>query len=417
MTRSGGIAILLALLWTACAGAQQEQFLQYRTGYPGWYMPRANLGIELSPTPRAGLELPAGVDAASALFGEGKLGSTSFDVILILAPAKPAASQPAGGDKLYIDTNLDGKLADEKPIISDSTQNTGGDYRYGFFKNVGMKVPTKEGPSRYDLQAQYTIGPRQNQLSLRPQCFYEGPVTIGGKRFTCRLADGDANGLYNDLCNIAPDDSAAMGPFARQGLRGDFIRLTTGPDSDGSSTFSPDVRMVGRYIQANGALYALEVASDGATVKFTPADSVATGTVQGPEETVITVAGPEGTFTGGKPGEVFTVPVGRYHLLSATKTRKDDQSHTWQIQIYDPSSPQMLEVKAGETAQVKPPSGRFELTAYRSQPGQVEIRFAMQVDGNGMASYLRDGQTAPGPIMHITNAEGTYHTTHQLGFG
>lgn len=420
------------LLFSSIAAAQEEQWLQYRTGHRPWYTPNRIEPADMTTTPPAGVELPP---LKSPWFGKIQFGDKGLWVAL------DDSGAGKGYDTLYIDANFDGKLSDEKPIQARDAY-TSGNRTSGVFEGVKLRVASPDGPATYDVNVDYNISPPPGRPSTyvsawtstasspatappgRPiiyvvsACWYEGAVNIDGVKYLCQVADGTSNGLFNDRCDSQ--------------MQGDYIRLAPLDQKDVTrGLFDPNVRMLGKYIQMEGEYhvagnfkvyvagkykyYEVAVAPDGAWVKFTPAQ-VQTGQVTLPEGIDVSLCGPEGTFLCMAADGKASLPVGKYFVLGSEMVRKDANGATWKIgQVnFDPA--QRVEVRMGQVAAAPANPPTFQFTARHLPDGQYSLS-AVLLGGMGGASIQRNGSQPPGPKVHITNADNTFHQLVQLGYG
>jgi hypothetical protein len=384
-----GAAAALALAQPA--SAQQEQWLNYRTS--------ADADSVVGKTPGQVLEfaaekpektaLPA-FTAKDPLFARWKTPAVPAGFLWI-ALDRSSANGPY--DLLYIDSNADGSLADQTPIKASSAAAFEAQ-QSAEFRQVKLLLPGEDGPAAYHLNLNVWLGSQTKRIVAQAAGWYEGNVQIGDKKHGCVLFDSNANGAFNDACADYEQS--------------DCIKIDSG---------SPFViGRVGKYIQADGAMYELQVARDGAFVRFNPAKDISLATVK--------VNGSAQKFSAGGQNGLFVVsvsdgqaklPAGKYRLSHWEIQKKDDTGAQWDLAA---AAPVDFEVAADKQATLnigEPVSGwvayaRQDRTWVFSEP-RLKGRLGERI------TITRGGQMPPPPALLIANADGTYKSRFTFEYG
>jgi hypothetical protein len=294
-----GICLLVI---TTSAGAQDEQWLQYhsereaqriigdmRTVYKG-----------VTTNKPADVNLPQ-FKTSQQFFA---VWPTPMVKNVWLWIALDRSSEQGKWDRLYIDSNGNGRLDDEDAVAAYQT-----DQYSTYFGPVKVVFEGEDGPVTYHLNFRfYDYNEQNRRLFIYSGGWYEGEVTVGGQKKYCVLIDYNVNGTFND----------------KSLQSGDSDRIGIGDKGDQNTSF------VGNYIEVGNVLYRTEIARDGAFIKLAGAEDVKYGNIRVPETiTELTVGGENGQFTHKLKDGVTTLPVGQYRIDHWQIDRKDDKGKSW----------------------------------------------------------------------------------------
>jgi len=260
--------VLLTLLSLALWGcAQQGQRLACRISSDPKEVGVQTRSVVLEPSaaPPEGVPLPQSL-GARACFAKWPTARAAGGFILIACSCR---SSRDFYDTLYVDSDADGALDDESPISP-----AGSSSHRSRFGPVEIRFPAENGPAPYDVVVTCVDYPDYKQVIVSSACWYEGTVTVGGKKTKCVLVDYDANATFND---VAPDPKTS-----------DRISLAS------SGAPAP----LGKYVALGGRRYRVEPSADSASVRFTRAWRVPEGKILVPHGiTALTIAGDTGTIS------------------------------------------------------------------------------------------------------------------------
>jgi hypothetical protein len=432
----------MILAATAAAQAQEAQRLQYRTDG----QPERSLGVYAEARLRAETSPPAGV-ALPKFSGDRPLFAKWITPRVPAGHLWLALDQSAKQgvyDRLYVDTNADGSLADETPVAAEAPVAAAAvrpaktapratetvpaapetaapprarpavEEQTARFPTFKVLFPAKNGPIAYHLNVTFRsriqriitwtrgVPDRESlveELWLMPGGWHEGTVTVGGKTYLCRLADANVNGTFDD---VSADEGQA-----------DFILI------DGDARM-PLVRTAGRYIQIGGALYHPAPARDGASITFTLAKDVPTGTLRlDVPQAQLTVGGENGLlYLSATEGKV-SAPAGKYRLTTWKIEKADDSGATWRAEgSVVPNETSILEVREGKETPLaigEPFTCKGTDTAQDRGTHSLGLRLRGRLDE---PVYLyRNGQFAPPPQVRIANADKTYDQAFATEYG
>jgi hypothetical protein len=374
---------LMTLLPAGAAFAQPEQWLRYHTSREG----RGYRWINATNVAPAGVVLPKG--NAPAYF------------VWWTTPMDPAGgrwlcmdrTRKAGPyDRLYLDRDGDGKLELDKPVDADRV-----DPYFAYFPPIRMTFKGEDGPVAYDLVLRsYAVRDKPPQLLFSSGGWYEGEVDIGGRKRRVELIDGNVNGTFNDVAPGAYDSD-------RVRIEGDKV----------------EERFLARMIEVDGQLFRIEVARDGAFVKLQKAEGVAFGRVHVPPTiSSFTAFGENGHFVREPDKGDFTLPEGRYRVLSWKIDRKDDKGAAWTLEGYRFPGTSTFDVVADKAAALRVGEPVRALFAAESR-ANGEVNFSLQFQGQMGESIemLQGGQRPRGPHLTVTNLDGSFKYSGAFEFG
>jgi hypothetical protein len=300
------VGICLLFLITS-ARAQDEQWLQYHSEREAQRI-IGNMGTlyrDITTNKPVDVNLPE-FKTSQPFFAEWPTPMVKSGRLWI---ALDRSSEQGKYDRLYIDSNGNGRLDDEDAVTAYQT-----DQYYTYFGPVKVVFEGEDGPVTYHLNFRFLDYNEQNRrLYIYSGGWYEGEVTVGGQKKYCMLIDYNVNGTFND----------------KSLQSGDSDRIGIGDKGDQNTGF------VGNYIEVGNVLYRTEISRDGAYIKLAKAEDVKYGNIRVPETiTELTVGGENGQFTHKLKDGATTLPVGKYRIDHWQIDRKDDNGKSWTMRGY-----------------------------------------------------------------------------------
>jgi hypothetical protein len=401
-TRTVVFAVLvLALVLSGVARAQEEQFLQYRTAkspsqVTGTYVGRQTADV-MTEAPK---------DVALPKF-TGKPVFAKWTTPMVKAGflwvAIDQSKEKGPHDRLYIDTNGDGSLADETAVTAWQSDRPGQPegYEYVQFGPVKFVFKSDGGTVTYHLNAVFYSYKERTKLYLSPACWSEGTIKVAGKEHKCRLLDYNANGVFNDA-SVKPRES-------------DVLELDVKDDGKFVQYF------IGKYLQpeAGGPCFLLSPARDGASVTLAPAGDIPMGTVSVPKDTgFVELVGENGHFRCHASKGPVQVPAGAYWLKYIDLKRADDKGVRWEVLSSSASESLAVDVKAGGSTELAV-GEPFVASLTVQKTGDGSFTFNQVLKGRGLeqVDLRRNEQQAPAPRVRIRNSDGSYDRLSTLEYG
>jgi len=376
-------------------GCQTVHWLSYRTSSRGWVAERGTPGQTIDLTPKAPQAL-AEMEFTSGrpLFGKWKTPLAAAGHLWV---ALDSSRKGGPYDRLWIDANGDGRLADNPPAPAGGTRRYRG-RQSGEFKAVKVVLPGEDGgPTAFHLNFRFwKSGKGKERLTAHAAGWYEGRLPMGGKKWLLILFDANANGCFND---------------ARRDYRlSDRVRLT-----DGDTVI---VGRAGKYLQIGRKLHRLTIARDGCALRLSEPKAVEMGTVNVSGLTAFSAGGENGLFfprvTDGRAG----LPVGIYRLRHWEIDAKDKGGTAWKLSAAAPSKPVQFVVAKDNSASLTAGPPVITSTSARRQGSTWSFSNPRVVGRGGEAVTLtRNGKRPPPPMLRIRNADDSYNRRFTFEYG
>ena len=373
---------LAGLLVAAAAWAQPEQWLVYHTSDDG----RVFRQLELTTNPPPGVALP-------------KLNAAPY-FARWATPMDPAggrwmcfdrAHKSGPYDRLFIDSNGNGRLDDETPVRARLESSE------AFFPATPVVFKGEDGPITYHLVFRfYQFNDNQVELLAASGGWYEGMVSFGGVKKRVQIIDGNGNGTFNDL---------AADPYASDRIQVDGDKVSE--------------RFLGKLLEVNGKFFNLEVARDGAFIKVSPADNVVVGVVRVPANIAeFSAYGANGHFVRNPTNGEFTLPAGQYRMFGWTINRKDEKGAAWTLSGHNFPDTANFEVASGNSAALDIGEPVKAVLKPNEQPNR-DLTFSLSFLGHQQEAIqmLRGNERPSGPKLTLANANGTVVGTATFEFG
>lgn len=236
---------------------------------------------------------------------------------------------------LLIDTNLDGDLTDEVPIVHPDPGQARSLYLPVTIKGQDTEIPLAVRCRPDDEGVVST-------LVIRAAGVYRGEVTLGGETLMVAVADSTFDGRPSNV--MAPDTPAD----------------TIGIDFNGDGEFDlwDELRPMPAITCHNKAFYTISVAPDGSSITFTPT-TPKTGTVAVTAPgAILSLFSEPGAYRVLLRGEPMPLPVGKYDVYTIQILEWDDQDRRFRMQCLElPESLRSFEIREGESTvlEIGPP--------------------------------------------------------------
>jgi hypothetical protein len=374
-------AALAALAVASTASAQKEQWLDYHTTRDG----RGYRYLDLTTNPPPDLKLPK--LNGQAYFAHWTTPMDPAGRWLCLDRTKKSGLW----DRLYFDSTGNGRLDDKTPVATSRT-----DEYQAYFDPVRVVFKGEDGPVTYHLIFRFMKFERgEANLLAASGGYYSGSVDLGGKKRKLVLLDSDVNGTFNDVSDLARECDRVM-------IEGD----------------KGGEKYLGKMIEVGGQFYRIEAAQDGAFVKLQKAEGLSFGKVRVPEGISNLVAfGRNGEFARQPNKGEFTLPEGKYRLLSWTMDRKDAKGAKWELTGYNFPDSFAFQVEA-----IKPATLEIGEPVRASLSGSDftnNVAFNLNFRGRAGESiqFEKGSERPPGPKLTQVSLDGKYRSTNTFEFG
>lgn len=375
-------ATLAAALFALTALAQTEQWLEYHTSKE----PKGYRWLDLSTNPPANVALPK--LEAGARFG---CWSNALDKTAGRWFCLDRVARSGPNDRLFFDCNGNGRLDDETPVKCSRREDN-----ESYFEPVKLVFKGEDGPISYHLICRfYQFDKQRAQLLIGAGGWYEGNVTLAGKKRRVQLVDNTVNGVFDDQ-GRNPSDCDRLVVVGEKGVD----------------------RYLGRYLEVEDQLLEIEVAGDGAFLKAKKAEGVKFGTVRVPENISEFVAfGKNGHFVRKPDKGQLSLPVGEYRVNSWIINRKDDKGAAWQLSGYGFS--RVADFTVAEASPAEMQIGEPVRAVLQANETRTGVAFDLRLLGSlGESVQIMRGQDRPrAPRLQVASLTGTFRSTNTFEYG
>jgi hypothetical protein len=311
---------------------------------------------------------------------------------------------------LYVDTNSNGRLSDEKPYRPKIKKRSG--YKEYIFGPFLLKSRDSEGESRTEF---YAITNHGQFLSLQPSGYRTGKVRLGENTYKVAVIDGNRDGRYDKIFSLPIDKAYLIGcdVFAIDLNKSDKKWHLSLIDRS-------EIMPLGRMIKVQNTYYSINVAPDGTTLELKKAEPEF-GTLDfGGANVKLKLWSDTGDhYLFGLEGR-WPLPAGIYKALFIELEEIDSEQNVWTFSGRPKAGPlRDFEIRADETTSFKigPP---FSIkTDTRQVADQVSI--GLSLEGCAEEQYrfpiLKGGKQQPAPTFKIVNETGKVLASGQFKYG
>lgn len=310
---------------------------------------------------------------------------------------------------LYMDTNGDGRLSDEKPYQPKIENRSRYKYVFGPFL---CKSHDSEGDHQTEIYATTDHG---QFLSLQPSGYRTGKVRLGENTYKVAVIDGNRDGRYDKIFSLPTDKTDLIGcdVFA--------IDLNQSDKKWHLSLFErSEIMPLGRMIKVQNSYYGINVAPNGTTLELKKIEPEF-GTLDfGGANVKLKLWSDTGDhYLFGSEG-CWQLPAGIYKALFIELNQTDTERNVWTFSGRPKAGPlHDFEILPGQTTSFKigPP---FTIkTDVRQVTDRVLI--GLKLEGCAEEQYtgpvMKGGKQLPTPIFKILNENGKVLTSGHFEYG
>jgi hypothetical protein len=317
---------------------------------------------------------------------------TDADLVFALEPTHPP--------RLYVDTDLDGDLSDEKRFVGvlGQSRNRRAAYRFGVI-SVRIVKPGEKRTAKLFVE-QYS----DRYLAVYPAGCCTGKMRLGRKRYEVAVVDGSFDGRYDGVLSMADGRS----------LKGGSDLLAVDLDHDGRFDYKVFERMevqpLTRSIALNDAYYDIEMEEDGSGIRVAKA-APELGTLEIKDRDVELIFMSDSGFHHVHGTRTkWKLPVGTYRVAYAALFRRDGKGVKWRL----PGTGKMgklttFEIEEGEvsTFDSGPPLAvKTDIRKGRSGTISIGLSVVGEAGEMYMAGVERNGRRVPAPKFRILDSRG-----------
>lgn len=311
--------------------------------------------------------------------------------------------------KLYLDTDGDGSLSDEREYVGRRVPyiQVTATYQFG---PVGMR----QGILSPGGDVFYVECSNGLWLTLHPTFLREGTVALDGRTYRIALVDIDFDGRFNET--FVPPAESSRQPGC------DVLAI----DLDRNSKFSyghagdSEIMPLSGLVEVAGKYYAIEVAEDGSEISFRRVQPQFGFLDVGGEEVTLGLWSDAAQQRWSGSGRSLTLPVGRYGVVSLELTRKDfGDRWTFTLGKGGPGQLSDFEIRPGQTTkfQIGPP---FTIHSSLQRAGR-DVLVSFDLEGRGGERYIpgakKNDAVVAKPTFKIVDAAGRTVHSGQFEYG
>jgi hypothetical protein len=312
---------------------------------------------------------------------------------------------------LYVDTNGDGRLSDEKSYrvkVIKLPRPEGQEYRFG-----PILMMSRDTEGKFEIKF-YAMTGHGRQLVLYPSGYRAGKVRLGESTYKVAVVDGDFDGRY-DKVFLPP-----LGESYWPGCDILAIDLTQDGAWQFSSFWTSEVTPLAKMLKLHNTYYGIDVAPDGTTIELKKVQpELGTLDFGGANVKLKLWSGTVEEFLCGSDGK-WQIPTGEYSALFIELNEIDSERNAWTFRGYrDTGSLRDFEIQAGQTTTFKigPP---FTITAEARQIAH-RVSIGLKLEGCAGEQYCfpvkKGSRRQPTPTFKIVDESGKVLTSGRFKYG
>ncbi len=311
---------------------------------------------------------------------------------------------------LYMDTNSNGRLSDEKayhPKIKKRSR-----YKEYTFGPILMKSRDEKGEYKTEFYAKTSHG---QFLSLQPSGYRAGKIRLGKDTFKVAVIDGNFDSRYDKIF------SHPVKRLSRPDCDIFAIGLSNG-DKKWHLSISQrsEIMPLGRMVKVQNTYYGINVASDGTTLELKKVvPELGTLDFEGTNVKLKLWSDVGDQYLFGSEGG-WQIPAGVYSVLLVELNEFDSERNVWTFSNRPYAGPlRDFEIRAGQKTSFKigPP---FSIKTDVRHTGD-KVSIGLSLEGCTKERYrfpvLKGGKRQPAPSFIVVNEAGKELTSGHFEYG
>ena len=338
-------------------------------------------------------DMPKGVSGDVSYFLPG-LGDANM----------PAILTHTGKNRLYVDTDGDGYLSDEKALKAKTVKyrrfGSGRYYRFGPFSveadDGTEKVTTK-------LYAQ-SYGIRSRTLAFYPSGYRVGKIRLGNKVYGVAVCDGNFDGRYDKRITL---------PIEKFFGSGDYDCFAIDFDQNGGFDWfhagRSEIMRLSRMVKFDDSYYGIGVSADGGVLELREVEpEFGTLEVEGDSAKMALISDAASEYISDfEQGQ--QLPVGRYAAIDIGINKVDSDGNKWTLGSYQKTGKlRDFEIRPSEVVTFKIGSPLVIKTTAERRDAIVAI--GLYLEGQSGEQYggqvKKSGKNVHRPGIKIRNESG-----------
>ncbi|MBN1916867.1 MAG: hypothetical protein JW889_03070 [Verrucomicrobia bacterium] len=310
----------------------------------------------------------------------------------------------AGGTapRLFVDTDADGDLADEKPIGVRISQN-----QIGFAATL-VQLPGRPKGETVRIGLFGSSDARTfAYLQLVPGGYVHGTVELGGQKHKVAVIDANLDGRY---------DGFVSAEALRDARAHDQIAFRPAAGHDGATEIAP----LTPTVHVGGVYYTAQLAPDGLRIEFAKTDpKLGTLDVQCPD-LQLTLQSAMGRRTL-RCGGSWPLPEGTYVLKDMSLQRKEENGSSWSLMGYAWQAGNLAQftIRAGETTTIPagPPLTLDTSVDWGDDTASANLTVVGRAGEHYSAGVYGVGRQQPPPTLKVVDRAGKTLASGTFAYG
>jgi len=358
--------------------------------------------MRISERPAQLKDLPKGVSRAISYF-LAKIGDR--DIPLIIEGSKKF--------KLYLDTDGDGSLSDERGFAASTVKKRRfGPVDYYRFGPISLEFGQAERKLAKRIYV-ITRGTNIEQLCFCPADYRKGKVRLGEYIYSVAVVDGNFDGKYGKIF------SPPIKNIFRPGCDSFAIDLNRDGRLDWALYERSELTPLSRMIKIEDTYYSIDVATNGTALELKKVE---------PEFGILDLGGAdvkmklwsdaaEQNIIGSEENRRF--PAGKYKTIFLELNQKDSSGNRWTLTSSRAGKLEDFEIRPGRKSSFKiGPPFQIKTTARRTSN---DILIGLNLEGQAGEQYGadvgRNGIRVSPPVFKIIDESGNVVDTGRFKYG
>ncbi len=311
---------------------------------------------------------------------------------------------------LYVDTNGDGRLSDEKPYhvkVTTLPKPRGKEYKFG-----PILMTSHDGERQFETRFYATT--YGTGLALCPAGYRVGKVRLGENTYKVAVVDGNLDGRYDKVF------SPPLGESYRPDCDIFAIDLTKDGAWQFSTYWSSEVTPLAKMLKLHNTYYGIDVAPDGTSIELKKVQpELGTLDFGGANVKLKLWSDSVEEFLSGSDGK-WQIPAGKYSALFVELNEIDSERDAWTFRGYrDTASLRDFEIRAGQTTTFKigPP---FTIKTEARQIAH-RVSIGLKLEGCAGEQYcfpiMKGSRRQPTPTFKIVDESGKVLVSDRFKYG
>lgn len=331
--------------------------------------------------------------------------------------------------KLYVDTDADNDLSDEKPLKSERVKSS---YSWGWSRSYRFGPITLAGNTKAEEGEDKAAGDEskggaflveqfdQDYLVAYPAIYLRGKIRAEDESYAVALIDANLNGRYDDAFKPTKEN------LRSRAITCDSLAI----DWNGDGNFAQDygaaseVQGLPRLLRIKDTYYSVKLEPNAVAITLEKADPKM-GTLDiGKLEVELLLMSDTGLhrLTGTGP---WQLPVGQYGAFSVMYTRPDEKRGKWTLHSsgslgklaeFGIDEARTTTIKAGPPLKVKV-TQHVQKRLFSGRVVNFNVALVDQADVDFGAGARKDGNRMPAPSVKIVDEAGKTLSAGKFEYG